>query len=230
MNLQYFYIIWTVVFLLIWATLYIKNKDLRKEMLIMSLLFGVGGIISQYIYVVDWWKPLTITKTLIGIEDFLIGFGIGGIASIIYEKVFKKRIKKKSKFKLISIKTSWVFLLLIFLFLGSFFILNLNSAYSSIIAFGTCILIVFIQRKDLIKNGLITGLMMMVLGALTYLLLNLVYPGFIEEFWYLEETFFSKLFLGIPLGEYLWYFLAGTFIGPLYEFWQEERLENQQNP
>ena len=72
-SYQYSYLIWTGIFFLIWLILYLWRKDIRKEMLIISVLFGFGGIFSELIYVQDWWQPLTLTNTSIGIEDFLIG-------------------------------------------------------------------------------------------------------------------------------------------------------------
>jgi len=92
-SYQYTYLFWTAIFLIIWGTFFIKRKDLRKEMLVISFLFGLGGLISELTHIQDWWQPLTITNTSIGIEDFLIGFAIGGIASVIYNFIFNKKIK-----------------------------------------------------------------------------------------------------------------------------------------
>ncbi len=92
---QYTYIIGNLILLAIWAFFFIRRKDTRKEMLTISLIFGFVGPLAEAIYIKDWWQPLTITGTRIGIEDFLFGFLIGGIISIIYEHLFQKRIKGK---------------------------------------------------------------------------------------------------------------------------------------
>jgi hypothetical protein len=65
---------------------------------------------------------------------------------------------------------------------------------------------------------------MLLIGVAVYFILFLVTPDYFHKFWYLRDGWFSSLFLGIPLAEWIWYFLAGAMIGPLYEFWQEARL------
>ena len=222
---RYFYSIWTLIFFFIWFALYIHRKDLRKEMLFVSFIFGIAGIASQYIYLKDWWKPMTLTGTAIGIEDFLIGMFIGGIAAVIYEEIYKKKIRfrssKKSHLIFYCILNS---LAICFLFFGSFYLLRLNSFYSSLITFLVPTFFIWFKRKDLIKPSLISGILMLIIGTLVYFVLFLVLPDYFHIFWYLKETWFASLFLGIPLGEYIWFFLAGMAISPLYEFWQEARL------
>lgn len=121
---QYSYLIGSLLFILIWLVFFLRRKDTRKEMLIISLLFGIAGLLSQIIYINDWWKPLTITATSIGIEDFLFGFSIGGISSVVYEHLFSKRVKIKKVKKLKEQKRNINFLLVIFtipiVFYGSF--------------------------------------------------------------------------------------------------------------
>lgn len=100
MSYLYSYLIGDLTLLIVWFILFYFRKNVRKEMLIISLIIGIGGLFAETIYTIDWWQPLTITGTLIGIEDFLFGFAIGGIGSSIYEVIFKKTVKiKKNKSK-----------------------------------------------------------------------------------------------------------------------------------
>jgi len=189
----------------------------------MSILFGIGGIISESIYVQDWWQPLTITDTLIGIEDFLIGALIGGIAAVSYTIVFNKKIKTKSKRKKEELKKNinFIFIAIVTLsfFFGSFYILKLNSFYTAIIAFITPTFIILHKRKDLIKDSIPSGFLLLIIGRAVYYILLSIQPEFISKFWYLPDEWYAKIFLGVPIGEYIWFFLAGAFIGPLYEYW-----------
>lgn len=223
MNYQYTYLVLGILLFLIWIILYLYRKDLRKEILIISLLFGLGGILSEFVYITDWWRPLTITKTLIGLEDFLFGFSVGGIATSIYKTIFKKKIKFMKR---INKKTRDIFIIFIILFFGTFYIFKINSFYSSIIAFSASTLYIWIKRKDLIPSSIFSGFFMLIIGTLIYSILNLIYPGFVQEFWFLDNEWYAKLIFGIPIREYIWYFLAGAFIGPLYEYWKEGRLIN----
>lgn len=221
---MYSYLFWNFLFLLLWLILFFWRKDTRKEMFIISLLLGIGGIVSEFTHVKDWWQPLTITNTSIGVEDFLIGFFIGGILSIVYEFIFNKKIKQK-KFRL-NLKTNYLMIYFPLVFLFSFYILNLHSFYACIIAFSTSTFFIYYKRKDLIKNSIFSGLISLVIGIIIYFILILTYPEFINKFWYLPDYWFSYIILKIPLAEYIWFFLAGAFIGPLYEYWQEAKLIN----
>ena len=95
LSLKYAYLLGTIIFLIIWLILYLHRKDLRKEMIVMSMLVAILGMFSEYLWWThDWWRPQTITGTTIGIEDLLLGFTNGGIAAVLYEELFKKRMYK----------------------------------------------------------------------------------------------------------------------------------------
>lgn len=226
MNLAPFYLVWTIFFLLIWLYLFFKRRDLRTEMLFISTLFGIGGILSQQTHIKDWWRPLTITGTPIGVEDFFIGFAIGGIASVLYAFVYNKTFYDPPK--RISLKRSYVFLFgFALLFLGMFYLAGVSSFYAVVTAYSAGILFMLLFRPDLIKMSVISGLLMVLLGSATYYFLFLAYPNYIREFWYLPESWYAILILGVPIGEYLWYFLTGAFIGPLFEFIEGLRLRSR---
>ena len=231
-SYQYTYLIGDLILLVLWIILFIWRKDIRKEMLVLSLLFGLGGPIAEAVHVLDWWRPLTITKTTLGIEDFLFGFGIGGIASIIYAYLFKKKVKIKKVKKIKEQKRNLNLLYLIFLILiiyfGGFFILKLNSFFSVILAFIIPTLVIYVKRPDLIKNSLISGASLLIISILGYYILNLITPGFFDEFW-LFQNIGRIMVLGIPLEEHIFYFLTGALIGPLYEYWKEGKLINIKN-
>lgn len=218
MSYQYFYLVWAFIFLIIWAVFFFQRKDFRREMFIMSLIFGLGGLFAQPIYILDYWKPLTITGTYIGIEDFLIGFAIGGIASIIYEIVMKKRnVRAPSRQKIW--RDSYAFFGSFgFLFLILFYMFNIDSIHTTIIAYLISISVVLFLRNDLIIVSVISGIYMLCIGIGVYLLLFIPYPNYIKEFWFFSGHWYEIGIFGIPLSEYLWYFLTGAFIGPLYEF------------
>ena len=71
---NHLYLLWSFLFGTIWIIFYFIRKDLRRIMIKISFVFGLAGILSELVYIIDWWKPLTITGTSVGVEDFLIGF------------------------------------------------------------------------------------------------------------------------------------------------------------
>lgn len=94
-NLQYAFIIGNLLFLLVWIILFTIRPYLRKEMLIMSLIVAPMGPISEIFYLRDYWRPETFNGLLIGVEDLLFGFTIGGITAVIYEAFFSRKYLKK---------------------------------------------------------------------------------------------------------------------------------------
>ena len=229
-SYQYSYLIGTIIILIIWLILFFSRKDTRKEMLIISIIFGISGLIVAPIYLTDWWHPLTITKTLIGIEDFLYGFAIAGIASVIYTLIFKKKVQIKKTNKKGKIKRNKnyiiITLILIISFFGSFYLLNLSSFHSSIIAFIIPLSIIWIKRKDLIVNSILTGILLVILSFFAYWTPELINPGWITSAWYLDKISGIQLLM-VPIEDLIWIFLTGLYIGPLYEYWQEGRLINK---
>jgi hypothetical protein len=64
----------------------------------MSILFVPAGLLGELLYTKNWWNPITLTKTIIGIEDAIFAFAVAGIAAIIYERIKEKTINDNKKF------------------------------------------------------------------------------------------------------------------------------------
>lgn len=228
-NYQYSYLIGDLLFIFVWLAFFLLRRDTRKEMFVISLIFGVAGPLSQIVYLNDWWRPLTITATSLGIEDFLFGFSIGGISAVIYEHLFQKRVKigkiNKSKEKKRNVNFSLTIILIPLIFYGGFFILKMNTFISSIFAFIIPTIIIYTKRKDLIKNSFFSGILTMLIMFLVYQIIEMIIPSFFESF-FLFQNIGKTIFLKIPLEEYVWFFLFGLLIGPLYEYWKEGKLIN----
>jgi len=230
MDYRYSYLLGDAALLVVWLVLFFWRRDVRKEMSVISCVFGFAGIISQFIYVNDWWHPQYITNTPVGIEDFIFGFATAGIASVIYEEVFKKRIRIREigkKKGLQEDKSIFLLgLLLSLIFLTSFYSLKIGSFYSSILAFTIPMFYVWLKRKDLIVDSLASGFLLMLVSFLAFIIPELITPGWVQSAWYMEN-FSGIIVLNAPLEDVLWFFLAGAFIGPLYEFWKEGKLVNE---
>lgn len=230
MNYQYSYLIGTLMLLAIWLILFFWRKDTRKEMTLISIIFGIAGLIVDPIYSSDWWFPLTITDTMPGIESFIFGFSVAGIASIIYEDIFRKKLKIRKKNRRIGIKEDinyfTISLLLAGIFLFNYFVLKLNSFYSSIPAFLIPLFIIFYKRKDLVIDSVISGVLLVIISFVFYIIPEILFPGWINSSWNFQ-ILSGITILKVPIEDLIWFFLAGTFIGPLYEYWQEGKLINK---
>ena len=127
--MNFSYLIGVLMYLPVWFCLYLHRKDLRREILTMGVLVALGAVYHEsFIWTRDWWRPETITGTLVGIEDVLFGFLAGGIIASIYEEIFKEELtavrgKKKENLK------HFLIVMIVSFFVGtvSFFFLNLGS-------------------------------------------------------------------------------------------------------
>jgi len=193
----------------------------------MSLVFAFAGPLADILYTQDWWRPLSLTNTTIGPEALLVGFMIGGIASIIYEVIFQKRLETHKVFKAKEAQRNFSFLSILLisaiLFFGSFYLLKFNSLFSTILALLVPTIMIWIKRRDLILDSFGTGIFLVIVASLVYSVLEFLTPGWVHAFWFFKNVPDIIIF-NLPLDDIIWYFLAGLFIGPLYEYWQESKL------
>lgn len=227
-DYQYTYLLQALLFLIVWLSLFLWRKDARKEMLILSSIFMVIGPITELIYTIDWWSPnFLFGFSKIGVEDFLFGFACGGISAVIYEIIFKKKIKlkkeKKNDKQIKNIRFITLAILAVTLFFIPTIFMGINSLYATIIALGIPILIIWFKRKDLILNSILSGMLLLLVASIVGTILEFLTPGWINAFYHFTNTPHIILF-NIALDDLIWYFLAGAFIGPLYEYWQEGKL------
>jgi hypothetical protein len=222
MNETYFYLVGSLIYLGVWLILFIKRPDLRREILTVSILFGFAGLTTAPIHILTWWHPRTILGTSIGIEDFIFGFSASGIAAVLYEEIYRKRLAPTHKHTLAK---GGIFFLLAFALLFFFFVnsLHLNAFYALLYSYIIGIGCISFYRHDLMYSSFSSGILMMFLSVLVYALLLSVFPHAIQDFWYLQGEWYQQLIVGIPIEEYLFFFLTGAFIGPLYEFVTDKR-------
>ena len=69
MDIQYSYLGYSLIFLLVWAIFYILRPDLRRRMLIFSLIIMPLGPLSEFWFLKDYWRRPTITGYPISIGD-----------------------------------------------------------------------------------------------------------------------------------------------------------------
>ncbi len=216
-----------LIFLVVWVALFVWRKSDRKEMTIMTLIFAFAGPAADILYTQDWWNPLTITNTKIGVEALFVGAMIGGVAAVTYTGIFKKeiRIREVSKTEKTRRNFDLVFILLlsVIIFFGSFYLLGLNSFFATIFALIIPTIIIWVRRRDLILNSLGTGLSLVIIASLIYSVLQFLTPGWVHAFWIFKNVP-DIVILNLPVDDIVWYFLAGLFIGPLYEYWQEGKV------
>ncbi len=225
---QYSYIVLSLILGTIWLVLFFLRKDLRSKMFFMSLPLGVCGAFLEMMYRADWWVSPTILNLPINPESFLYSFFLTGIAAVLYEELFKKRIRPRALKKETIEKKRVNFWILSVCFAAGHLILfygfHLNSLASTLIMFGGALIFVWVKRSDLIIDSLASGVLLVFVSALAYGLVNLFTPGWIDSLWYFQFFSDKLLILGYPLEELLFYFFFGAVVGPFYEFWEEAKV------
>ena len=220
--LQYMYLIGAIISLIPSAIVFIFRKDLRKEMIVMGVLFMICAVVVEYFFwTVDYWKPLTITKTRIGIEDFILGFANGSFIPVVYDVIFRQRHINSDK-KIDIAPWEVVFLMAVML-CSLIFLIHTTSAVATVITllFGT--LIVVWQRKDLLFYALAAGILLTIVYIPIYLILEYVSPTFVDKTWLF--TYLSNIrLLGIPIEDVLYYFSLAAFLGAFYLYWKREAV------
>src|SRR3989338_9589798 len=132
-DYQYAYLIFNVFFFLIWLALFLIRPDLRKKMLVMSLIVAPLGF-TQYFYFQDYWHPTYSLGTLFGIagiEDILWSFFIGGITAVIYEEIFGIHYAKRHVKNHFFWMLGFSFFGVLGMFIGTM-LLGFNSLYVSV--------------------------------------------------------------------------------------------------
>jgi len=215
-NFQHAYLIGNLFFLAVWIILFLYRRDLRRKILIMSLAIAPMGPLSQLFYSRDYWHPQLFNGWLIGIEDLLFSFAIGGIATVIYEELFGKKYMKRH----LSAHPKWMFAVALFgivwMFVGNL-VLGFNSIYVSTLGFLIIGASFLFFRHDLLKDALFSALFVGGLMFVFYLLFGFIFDGIIQEWWMLKNIS-GIIILGAPLEELMWGFGWGFVAGPAYEF------------
>ena len=136
----------------------------------------------------------------------------GGIVTVCYEIFFKKRILKSKKnqhrLAIIIFFVSYVVVALI----NSF-----NVIYNLIIPSFTTFLIIIIQRKDLIKHAVYSGLIFLFLYFIGFLIFNLLFPNALENYWNLYSLSGISV-INVPIEELMYAISFGLMWGPMYEY------------
>lgn len=226
LSYQFAYLLLAILLIPLWLILFIARKDLRHKMLVLSLIIGIIGPFSELWYIQDYWDPGTVFNIPIGIESVLYPFLLGGISSVIYEEVFKKRYRKKK-----DKQHHWNLIFLIIVIIGFislnvlFFFFRINSIYASATAYLIIASLIFIYRKDLIISGIFSGILLGVIFMVEYWILLSIYPHLFEKIWMMDNLSGIKI-MRVPLEELVWSFTWGTIAGIMYEFYLGLKFEN----
>lgn len=230
--MQYAWFIWSLALLLVWIVIYLslRSKESKREMLIVSLWTSLLGL-TEPLFVPEYWSPPSLfdlaLRTGFDIESILFSFGVGGLAVIAYERIFRikheqmsveERHKPRHKYHLFALlSTPIIFVLLLFT--------SLNPIYSASIALISGGLATWYCRPDLKKKMFASAFMFLGFYFVYFLTLTLVYPGYVEQVWNLS-VISGILILGVPIEELMFAFGLGFLWSSAYEhiMWRRVKI------
>lgn len=229
--MQYIWLIWNLILIAIWLVIYgsLGGKDKKKEMLTVSLWTSLFGL-TEPLFVPAYWSPPSLfnlaLRTGFDIESLIFSFGIGGIAVILYEWIFRSRhivISAKERHLPRHSFHIWTLLSAPAVLVALLVATNLNPLHSSIIAMIIGGLATWYCRPNLKKKMIVSAFMFSALYFFYFLTLIAISPGFVEQVWNLKAIS-GILIFGIPLEELLFAWSFGFIWSSVYEHIAWKRL------
>lgn len=224
LSYQYAYLELSLIFLIIWILFFLWRKDLRKEILFVSLVMAPMGPLNEILfYFNDYWRPETFTSVYMGIEDLIYAFSIGGIGATFYYMVFNKKYSKPV-YKGFPYYLSLFFMagLPLELFLNK--VVGVNSIYVTCAFLIVISIIMLMLRTDLWWSALASAFLFTVLFSLVYILWIKLYPNIFKDWWMIGNISGIQ-FLRVPIEEFLWAFSWGFTSALFYKFIRGVRAE-----
>lgn len=226
--MQYVWLIWSLIILALWFIIYLTQKEVRKEMLKMSLITMPFGL-TEPLFVPEYWFPPSLfglaEKTGFDIESLLFSFAIGGIGTVLYNLIFKSTYalippgdRKHSRHTL----HRYILIFPVIAFGVLSFFTDLNHIYCGIIAMFLGGLATLYCRPDLKGKIWVGGLLFTVLYFVYFASILPFYPQYVELYWNLNNLS-HIIILGIPIEELLFAFTFGMYWSGLYEhlYWRK---------
>lgn len=222
--MQYAWLIWSLILLAIWLIVYLslKSRESKKEMLVVSFWTSLLGL-TEPLFVPEYWSPPSLfdlaLKTGFDIESFIFAFGIGGLAVVIYEKIFllkhaevsmEEKHKPRHKIHLLALLSAPIIFVLLLVFT------ELNPIYATFISLVGGGFFTWYCRPDLKKKMIASAFVFLTLYFVYFLTLIAMFPGYVQKVWNLNAI--SGIFVaGVPFEELMFAFGLGFLWSSVYE-------------
>src|SRR3989338_9187881 len=230
--MQYIWLIWSLLLIAIWLVMYVSlgSKSKKREMFQMSVWTSLLGL-TEPLFVPEYWTPPSLFNLTLrigfDIESIIFSFGVGGIAAILYEFIFRSRHVSMSAKEHLSSRHKfhiWVILSTPIIFSILLIVTNLNPIYAAIIAMIIGGLAAWYCRPDLKLKMIMSAFLFLALYFIYFLTLIVMSPGYVERVWNLEALS-GVLILGIPLEELLFAWGFGFIWSSTYEHLTWKRIK-----
>jgi len=238
MASPYAYLVLSVALFGAWLVLAALRRDIRREMVRVSVGTMFLGL-TEPLFVPDYWKnPPTLAnlarRTGFDLESLLFSFAIGGIVFAAYhvlfagapsESIAHERGDARHRYHVLAILSAPVaFVLLLAL-------TTLNPIYAAAVALVTGFFATLYCRPDLWLKMLISGGLFFLLYFAVFALFDRAFPGYVPAVWNLKAVS-GLLVWSVPLEELLFAFTFGLYWSSMYEHlaWRRSRALHASPP
>lgn len=227
-NLDYrlIFFLGCLVSIAIYLFVFTLRKDLRKIMLISSLVFVPFAPIFEMLFYKDYWyPPAFIEANIFGIrlipEDIIFGFTapvVGALAYFVFLNIKLNKVFIHFNFKQYLIKMYFLITILFALTVFINLLLNVNSIFSSSIAGFILSFFILLQRKDFIRIFIIISFIEILGVSIFYYLFQLIIGNdYLYSVWLLDYKKYGFNFSGItiPITEIIFTAFVFSFLSLL---------------
>ncbi len=217
----------------IWLVIYflLDTKDKKREMLVASLGTSLLGF-TEPLFVPEYWSPPSLfdlaMRTGFDIESLIFSFAIGGIAVVLYERIFRtahERIPIAAQHTPRHRYHLWAILSTPIIFVLLALTTRLNPIHTAAIALILGGFFTWYCRPDLKKKMITSAFLFLGLYFFYFLTLIFMYPGYVERVWNLK-VISGILVFGVPLEELMFAFSFGFLWSSIYEHFTWRKIKN----
>jgi hypothetical protein len=186
-------------------------------MVVISLVVvAIAVPLEGLIWTRDWWHPVTVTGTTVGVEDVIYSIGNGGYMAALYAAFFGSgpiADQRKPSWLLRLAPLAALALVPVVLFFG----VGMHSFTATTVGAVIGLSIMLIARHDLVRVAVISSIVGTAIAIPVYLATEAIFPGWISATWELPRLS-GLLLLGIPLEDLLWYLYTAAFWSIYYKY------------
>jgi hypothetical protein len=218
---MYEWLTFALVWIAIWVVFYYERPFLRRQMLWVSFISSFTGLLEP-LFIPSYWNPPSLfnlnATAHFDIESVIFSFGVGGVASVLYEaalnvkhrKVTREEIGEKRWFHLLSIMAGPIVFVLLLL------VTSWNPIYCLTISLFAGASAAVVCRPDLAKNTLLGGILFAGLYFFFFGFVSGVFPSFVA-YWNLRALSGVVVLGLVPAEELVYAFAYGMLWSGTYE-------------
>jgi len=217
--MAYVYLIGSGIVAVFWFIFYFLREDLRKKILLTSIIGGLSGVTEIFFVPVYWNPQFQVVKILdmLFLESFIFAFFLAGFSAVIFQVLSGKPIYNVQKIRIELLLVAPV----IFLFHPLFPEISVMVFSFGSMFFGAFLF--YLAEKKFGTAMLFNGFLTFAFFLIMYAVFWNLFPSLAASYNYVSLS--GVAILGIPIEELLFFFAVGTYFCVVYEILKKSKLK-----